>query len=140
MRAYLAIKYHPDHTNRERVEGLSAALAGAGIEARCVARDVEGWGRARFEPAELMRLSFAELDLCDLLVVDLTEKGVGVGIEAGYAYRAGIPVIATACRGADVSETLRGISAAVLFYTCYTELDFSPWAIKRSDHNEESAG
>lgn len=140
MRAYLAIKYHPDHANRERIEGLSAALAGAGVETRCVIRDVEGWGAVSFSPAELMARSFAELDACDLVVVDLTEKGVGVGIEAGYAYRAGIPVITVARRGADVSETLRGISAAVLFYTRYDELDFSLWARKERESDEKFAG
>jgi nucleoside 2-deoxyribosyltransferase len=33
-----------------------------------------------------MRLTFEKIDICDLVIIDLTEKSVGLGIEAGYAY------------------------------------------------------
>jgi nucleoside 2-deoxyribosyltransferase len=63
-----------------------------------------------------MARSFEEIDSSDLVVVDLTEKGVGLGIEAGYAHARGIPVVTIARQGADISQTLRGISAQVLWY------------------------
>jgi len=122
MKAYLAIKFHPDGANRARVERICAALEAAGIESVCVIRDLEHWGQVHFEPGELMRRSFELLDGCDLLIVELTEKGVGVGIEAGYAHAKGIPVVTIAEAGADVSETLRGISREVLNYQTSAEL------------------
>ena len=122
MKAYLAIKYHPDNANRPRIEGISAVLKSCGFETVCLARDVECWGQVQLDPAELMTRSFAELDDCDVAVVDLSEKGVGVGIEAGYAYARQIPILTIAAHGADVPTTLRGISREVFQYRQFDDL------------------
>jgi nucleoside 2-deoxyribosyltransferase len=129
MKAYLAIKYHPDNANRPRIEGISAALEMCGFQTVCIVRDVERWGQVQLDPAELMSRSFAELDGCDVVVVDISEKGVGVGIEAGYAYARRIPIltiVAHRCgalwEGADVPATLRGISREVFQYRQLGEL------------------
>ena len=116
MKAYIAIKYHPDNSNRPHIEQISEALARNGIENVCVVRDLENWGEVHFSPEDLMQKSFAAIDACDLMVVDLSEKGVGVGIEAGYAWARGIPILTIARAGADISETLQGISQAVFWY------------------------
>ncbi len=122
MRAYLAIKYHADNSNRTAIEQLSAQLAAAGIASVCITRDVERWGEIRLAPEELMRLSFAAIEQSELVIVELTEKGVGLGIEAGYAHARGIPIITIARQGADISETLRGISTEVFCYANYADL------------------
>lgn len=123
MKAFLSIKYHADHANRARIEAISAALAACGIETFCVVRDLERWGAAQFAPAELMRRTFAAIAASDLVVIDLTEKGVGVGIEAGYARAKQIPLVTIARAGADISATLVGISRQVFFYTAPSDLE-----------------
>ncbi len=122
MRAYLAIKYHPDNANRPAIEAISDALEICGFETFCVVRDLERWGEVHFAPDELMQESFAAIDASDLVVVELTEKGVGIGIEAGYAWARGIPIVTIAQKGADISTTLRGISRAIFWYTEAAEL------------------
>jgi nucleoside 2-deoxyribosyltransferase len=122
MKAYLAIKYHPDNANRPRIEGISDALESCGFETVCIARDVERWGQVQLDPAELMDRSFAEIDGCDVLVVDVSEKGMGVGIEAGYAYTRRIPILTIAAQGADMPTTLQGISEKVFQYCQFGEL------------------
>jgi 2'-deoxynucleoside 5'-phosphate N-hydrolase len=122
-KAYLALKYHPDGSNRPLIEALSACLEKHGLETFCVFRDLEDWGQVTFNPADLMRRSFQAIDASDLLVVELSEKGVGIGIEAGYAYARQIPVITLARRGTDISDTLRGISTAVLAYGDLAEVE-----------------
>jgi nucleoside 2-deoxyribosyltransferase len=122
MKAYLAIKYHPDNANQPSIEGISGALEACGFETVCIARDVERWGQVQLDPAELMARSFAEIDGCDVVVVDLSEKGVGVGIEAGYAYARRIPILTIAAQGADISTTLRGISRRIFQYRQFDEL------------------
>lgn len=117
MRAFLSVKYHDDLGNRPHIEALAAAVEQAGCESVCIARDVEGWGRTAPAARELMRRTCAEIEKCQLLVADLAEKGVGVGIEAGYAHALGIPVITVAPASADVSTTLAGISFRVFRYT-----------------------
>ncbi len=116
MLVYLAIKYHADQRNRSKIEAISRVLAQQGIETVCVARDVEQWGAVKLAPGDLMRRSFDAVDRADALLIDLTEKGVGLGIEAGYAYARGIPIVTVAEIGADISTTLRGISSRVIVY------------------------
>ena len=116
MKIFLSIKYHVDHSNREFIESILAVLERCGHNATCIVRDVEHWGAIQFDAVELMCRTFAAIAVSDLVVVDLTEKGVGVGIEAGYAHAKQIPIVTIAPRGADVSTTLQGISRAVLLY------------------------
>ncbi len=122
MQAYLAIKYHADQRNRPAIEAISRILAQHDVETVCIVRDLERWGERTFPPRELMLHSFAALEASDLLLLDLTEKGVGVGIEAGYAHARGIPIVTIAQEGADISDTLRGISWDVVLYAGYDAL------------------
>ena len=69
-----------------------------------------------------MAKTFEEIDSSDVVVTDLTERGVGLGIEAGYAYAKGVPVVAIARKGSDISATLRGISRQVFWYAGWDEL------------------
>ena len=122
MRAYIAIKYHPNHKNRPAIERISYALEQNGFDTMCVARDLEKWGEIHFDPKELMQKSFKEIDASDLVVIELTEKGVGIGIEAGYAWAKRIPIVTIAKKGADISTTLQGISQKLLWYDELDEL------------------
>lgn len=116
MRAYLAIKFHEDMSNRQLIEQLALHLSLQGIETSIMVRDHERWGEKQFPPGELMKITFEEINICDLLIVETTEKGVGLGIEAGYAYAKGIPIIVIAKEGADISQTLRGVAHKVISY------------------------
>jgi nucleoside 2-deoxyribosyltransferase len=69
-----------------------------------------------------MKKSFIVIDTCDVLLIDLTEKGVGIGIEAGYAYARRIPIIVIVQGDVHISETLRGISQRVIRYDHMTDL------------------
>lgn len=122
MRVYLGIKYHADNRNREIIELISQALTYCDCETICIRRDIEKWGEVALSPQELMRKTFELIRTCQLVVIDLTEKGVGLGIEAGFAYAHNIPVITVAPTEADVSNTLRGISKTVSFYRSLADL------------------
>ena len=122
MKAYLGIKFHADNRNREDIEMISQVLATCGFLTVCIRRDVERWGVVELSPQELMEKTFDVMRSCQLAVIDLTEKGVGLGIEAGYAYACGIPVVTIARTGSDISTTLRGISQACCLYDGPSEL------------------
>ena len=123
MKASLGIKYYSDHRNREVIEEISEVLTRCGVTSFCVARDLEKWGAVKLEARDLMRRTFDLIDGCDFAIIELSEKGVGLGIEAGYAYAIGIPVVTVAKRGSDVSETLRGVSNHVFFYDEVSDLE-----------------
>jgi len=122
MRVFLSLKYHADLRNRPLITTLTAILAELQCETVCILRDVEEWGARHYPPAELMAHTFAAIRSCAVVLVDITEKGVGVGIEAGYAYAIGKPIVTIAHHTADISTTLQGISTAVLTYTDPAEL------------------
>lgn len=116
MRVYLGIKFHPDNRNRPAIERISQALASCGVDTLCMRRDLEKWGELTFSPQALMAKTFEAIRSCELAVIDLTEKGVGLGIEAGFAHAQGIPVVTIAREGSDISTTLAGISSQVYLY------------------------
>ena len=122
MKVYIAIKYHVNLKNRKLIEKISNALEVNSITSCCIIRDKEQWGRKTFSAEELMEVSFKEIESSDFIIIDLSEKGVGLGIEAGYAYANGIPIITIAEEGSDISETLKGISKEVFFYKEPNEL------------------
>ena len=122
MKAYLAIKFYEDGRNRDQIEGITAVLSQQNIDTVCVIRDLEKWGQVKFSADVLMQKSFHEIDQSDMIIVELSEKGVGLGIEAGYAFAKGIPIITIARTGSDISETLRGISHKIFFYESYDQL------------------
>ena len=122
MKAYLAKKFHADYEDRDTIERISDALRNAGIETVVMARDLDKWGEIRFAPRELMLKTFAAIDGSDMLIVEFSEKGVGLGIEAGYAYAKGIPVFVIAKSGSEISDTIKGIAKAIFFYENLPEI------------------
>lgn len=129
MKVYIGIKYYEDYRNKLTIENISAVLERNGYETICLARDVENIDQTLSSPQMLMKFTFEKINLCDLIVIDLTEKGVGLGIEAGYAFAKGIPIITIAKVGSDVSETLEGISRKVIFYDNVEDLNNFAWFV-----------
>ena len=116
MKAFISIKYREDNSNKDCIENISTALEQNSFETVCIARDIEKWGQLELSLQELMQRIFAEVDSSHLIVVDLTEKGVGLGIKAGYAYAKQIPIAVIARKGSDISTTLQGISQKLFLY------------------------
>jgi hypothetical protein len=63
-----------------------------------------------------MLLAFEEIKKSDVMLVEISEKGVGLGIEIGYAFAVDVPIILMARLGSDISNTVRGICKEVFFY------------------------
>jgi nucleoside 2-deoxyribosyltransferase len=116
LKAYIGLKFHQDARNRHTIDLISEALNSAGFETVCIHRDVEFFGQVQLTPKDLMAQTFDIIRSCQLVVIELTEKGVGLGIEAGYAHARDIPVVTVAYQGADISNTLRGISRETYSY------------------------
>ena len=122
MKSYLAHKFRSDNRNKELVEALAESLKNSGVETVIMARDFEKWGEVKFTPQELMKLSFGQIDLCDCLILEFSEKGTGLGIEAGYAYATKKPIYVIAKSGLEISTTLQGIADKIVFYNNPSEI------------------
>ncbi len=114
---YMAIKFHSDHRNRELVDKISSEMESHGLTTVCVARDFEMWGEIKLDSHDLMQIALDAVRQSDAVVIEFSEKGVGLGIEAGYAAAFDIPVFVLHRQDLQVSTTLRGVSTSVLEYS-----------------------
>ncbi|MBX9767100.1 MAG: nucleoside 2-deoxyribosyltransferase [Bdellovibrionales bacterium] len=117
MKIYLAIKFHADQQNRPLIEEIIQGFTFRGHTVVCAVRDFEKWGEETFEPRDLLDKAFSAILQSDLVVVEATEKGMGVGIEAGFAFGQGKPILTLAEKGSDLSVNLESISSNVMLYS-----------------------
>ena len=122
MKIFLAIKFHEDLSNKILIEEISENIEKDGVQMIIMARDYEKWGAVKLSSEELMKITFEKICESGLLLMELSEKGVGLGVEAGYAYAKGIPIVVIAKDGSDMPSTIPGIVRKVIFYKNTAEL------------------
>lgn len=106
---YLA---HPVTNAVSGYESLRSAIRTAAPEARCI----EPHGQLL--PEVIAEVAFEGIEACDVLVADISEYSIGVGVEIGYAFGLGKQIILVAEEAAryGISPFLRGIAPDILFY------------------------
>ena len=65
---------------------------------------------------EMMQQAMTDIDRCDLLIAETSDKAIGIGVEVGYAKAKGKPVIYVRKKRAEHSTTVSGISDFQIFY------------------------
>lgn len=123
MKIYFGIKYYEDFSNRKKIEEILKTIETKGHETYCVVRDMEEWGDREYQPDQLMKKTFEQIDKADILLIEFSEKGTGLGIEAGYGYAKSKQIIIIAKEGAEISKTLKGISTKIITYRDIKELE-----------------
>lgn len=68
------------------------------------------------EEKEMMQQAMADIDNCDLLIAETSDKAIGIGIEAGYARAKQKPVIYIRQKESEHSTTVSGISDFQIIY------------------------
>ena len=121
---YFGIKYHADNSNKAVIEEFEQCFVKHGFSSYCVVRDMEHWGAAAFSAQDIMQQTFAKIDAADLVVIDVTEKGVGLGIEAGYAKAKGKELLITLKEGTEISTTISGTADRVIYYESIADIQF----------------
>ena len=75
------------------------------------------YGEVEVSSKSLMaEYAFPEMEKCDMLIVEFSEKGVGLGVGAGYAFAKNIPIYIIAKTGSDISSTIGGLAKEIIFY------------------------
>ena len=118
LHAFFALKFHEGDADRAKVESIEKALKKAGIEITLMARDVEKWGKATIpEGKTLMRdFAFPAMRRCDCNIIEFSEKGVGLGMNAGFCHGIKKPIYVIAKVGSDISTTMANVAEKVIFY------------------------
>ena len=70
----------------------------------------------------MMQQAMADLDNCDLLLAETSDKGIGIGIEVGYAKAKGKTIIYLRQKDTAHSTTVSGISDFQIVYNDATDL------------------
>jgi len=115
-RAYLGFKFYEDMRNRRLIEQFDIVFKKLGFRTSIIVRDFEAFGERKYDSHVLMMESFKEIDASDVVVIEFSEKGVGLSIEAGYAAGTKKPVWVIAKTGSEISNTLAGIAEKIIFY------------------------
>ena len=81
-KAFMSLKFHDGDEDKKKIEDLTNALLKADIENVVMARDVEKYGQANLpKGAKLMTdYAFPAMKKCDMLIVEFSAKGVGLGL------------------------------------------------------------
>ncbi len=118
LHSFLALKFHDGDEDKAKVESIETALNKAGIEITLMARDVEKWGNANIpKDKTLMKdYAFPAMMQCDCNIIEFSEKGVGLGINAGFCYANGKPIYVIAKKNSDISTTIANIATEIIFY------------------------
>ncbi len=119
MKAYIAISF----SRRKLMDKEIAAIIGILDEFKIASFVfVDHYKFDLSEERQMMQQAMAEMDNCDLLLAETSEKGIGIGIEVGYAKAKGKPVIYLRQQDAEHSSTVSGISDFQIIYLDIIEL------------------
>lgn len=123
MKAFLSIKFFGDDRNRGDVEELCNRLENLGLLVFCFRRDSELWGENQYSPSEMMERTFKEIEKADLVVVNIADWPIGVGVEAGYAYAKGKPIICIVPVSSKIANTVAGLAVDTIQYQNYIDFE-----------------
>ncbi len=118
LHSFFALKFHDGDKDCKKIEAIETALNKAGVEITLMARDVEKWGNANIPNGKnLMKdYAFPAMLQCDCNIIELSEKGVGLGINGGFCYAVGKPIYVIAKKNSDISSTIANIATEIIFY------------------------
>lgn len=122
MKTFLSIKFWGDDRNKEHFEAVAQAIEDAGFKVFCFLRDAEEWGKIKVKPEDLMKDTFTEIDRSQVPIADVGDWPIGVGVEAGYAYAKGIPVVCICPFDKSIANTVASLAKKVIRYNDYQDL------------------
>jgi len=113
MQAYIAISYNKRKELQTVLDTIKEVLLANSITPFVF---VEQYNFSPTQEKEMMQAAFAELDKCDLFIAEVSDKAIGVGIEAGYAKAKGKTIIYLYPEVAEYSTTVGGTADHILPY------------------------
>lgn len=119
-KGYLAISYLNRSLFNNEIESLKKLFKKNNLELLVF---VDKYNFNANQEKEMMETAFNEIDNVDLLIAELTTKSIGVGIEIGYAFAKGIPIIYLRKKNTEFSTTASGSSTYIVEYE--TEFDLN---------------
>lgn len=114
MKAYISVSYKKRKSFDAEINAIVEVLNEADI------LSIVFVDQYKFDPSqekEMMKMAIEEIDSCDLLLAETSDKGIGIGIEVGYAKAKGKSVVYVRSESAEHSTTVSGISDFQVVYS-----------------------
>ena len=70
----------------------------------------------------MMKITFNEIDNSNLVIADVADWPIGVGVEVGYAFAKGIRIICICPEVKSIASTVASIARRLIIYTDYEGL------------------
>ena len=90
MKAYISISYSKRKQLEKEVQAIKNALQKFEISAFVF---VDEHQFSASEEEKLMNQAMKDIDECDFLIAETSEKAIGIGVEVGYAKAKNKPII-----------------------------------------------
>ncbi len=119
MKAYISLSFDKRSSLSQVITVINNCLDSVNITPLVF---VDKYKFAADEEKEMMAAAMQEIDSCDFLIAETSVKGIGIGVEAGYAKAKNKPVIYVRHQEAGHSTTVAGISDYQVIYTSIADL------------------
>jgi len=120
MTAYISVSFSKKKSAEEVLMAVSNALKDLNITAFIF---VDKYRFAAGEEKEMMKQAMSDIDECDLLIAETSDKAIGIGVEVGYAKAKGKPIVYMRHKDAEHSTTISGMSDYHVIYTDTSDLN-----------------
>lgn len=120
MQAYISISFSKRKELEKEVQVLKNALETFGISGFVF---VDEYQFSANEEKEMMQKAMEDIEKSAILIAEVSEKGIGIGIEVGYAKARNIPVIYVRNSRSEHSTTVSGIADFKIIYENEIDLE-----------------
>ena len=119
MKAYLSLSYSKRRSIENEISVINDILNSFQIEAFIF---VDQYSFQQDEEKKMMHQTLSDIDECDFLIAEVSDKAIGVGVEVGYAKAKNKPIIYLRHSTAEHSTTISGVSDYSIFYNDINDL------------------
>lgn len=124
LKAFLGLKFYDGDASKKLVDGITDALSPLNIRTFVAVRDIEKYGEVKgLDMAHFMpKYTFPEMETSDIMIIEYSEAGAGLGMCADHAYCNNVPVYLIAKTGSKISTTVNSVAEKVIFYNDISDI------------------
>jgi nucleoside 2-deoxyribosyltransferase len=119
MTAYIAVSFSKRKLLDKELNAIKDSLKINGITPFVF---VDNYKFSETQEREMMQQAMNDINRCDLLIAETSDKAIGIGIEVGYAKANNKPVIYLRQKETEHSTTVSGISDFQIIYSDINDL------------------
>ena len=114
MKAYISVSFKNRKLLSSEIDTISKVLTENSIDALVF---VDKYRFQLSQEREMMQKAMEEIDNCDILIAETSEKGIGIGVEVGYAKGKGKTIVYIRQKDMEHSTTVSGSSDFQIIYS-----------------------